>query len=77
MMIIVIARVVVSWVNADPYNPLVRFINSMCEPITRFIKKYIPTSFGGIDLAPAIILLIIGFLRIVLVENLVRYSFIL
>ena len=74
MMLVIIGRVIVSWVNADPYNPLVRAINSLAEPPTRFIRRYIRTDFGGIDLSPLILLLVIGFLEHVLVANLDEYS---
>jgi len=74
MMLVVIGRVIISWVNADPYNPLVRAINSLSEPPTRLIKRFIKTEFGGLDLSPLILLLLIGFLQHVLVANLNDYS---
>ena len=46
---IVIARAVLSWVSPDPYNPIVRFIHNVTEPVLYRIRMYIPVSFGGID----------------------------
>ena len=46
---IVIARAILSWVNPDPYNPIVRFIHNITEPVLYQIRKRIPLNFGGID----------------------------
>jgi len=51
---IVIGRAVISWVNADPYNPIVRFLVQVTDPILFRIRRYIP-SMGGIDLSPMIL----------------------
>lgn len=74
MIIVIIARAVISWVNADPYNPLVRFISALADPFCATIRRYIPSVYGGIDLSPMIAILLIGFLRIVLVQNLYQYA---
>lgn len=59
---IVIARAVLSWVNPDPYNPIVRFIHNVTEPVLWRIRRVIP-DFGGIDFSPFIVLLAIIFLQ--------------
>ena len=46
---IVIARAVLSWVSPDPYNPIVRFIHKVTEPVLYQIRRRIPVNFGGID----------------------------
>ena len=69
-MIIVIARAVLSWVNPDPYNPIVRFIHSITEPVLYNVRKRIPAIFGGIDFSPVIVILIIYFLQIFVVASL-------
>ena len=69
-MIIVIASAVLSWVNPDPYNPIVRFLRRVTEPVFRYIRRYIPTVFGGIDFTPIIVLLAILFLQKFLVASL-------
>ena len=71
---IVIAHAILSWVNPDPFNPIVRFINQVTEPLLYQIRKRIPTAFGGIDLSPMIVLLVIFFLKIFVVESLVMFS---
>jgi len=68
---IVIGRAVISWVNADPYNPIVRFLVQVTDPILLRIRRYIP-AMGGIDLSPMILILAIDFLQSILVPTLMR-----
>ncbi|MBF0203211.1 MAG: YggT family protein [Desulfamplus sp.] len=67
---IIIARAVLSWVNPDPYNNIVRFINNATEPVLYQIRKKIPVNFGGIDISPIIVMLGIIFLQNFLVASL-------
>jgi len=71
---IVVASAVLSWVRPDPYNPIVRFINQVTEPLFYQIRRRIPSAFGGIDFAPMIVILGVVFLRIFLVDSLMRLS---
>ena len=61
--IVIVASVVVSWVNADPYNPLVKIIHSLTEPVFRRVRSKIKTVFGAFDFTPIIILLLIMFVQ--------------
>ena len=67
---IVIARAILSWVSPDPYNPIVRFIHNITEPVLFQIRRRIPISFGGIDFSPIIVLLAVIFLQRFLVQSL-------
>ncbi len=68
---IVIARAVISWVSADPYNPIVRFLVQATDPLLVRIRRLLPFSImGGIDLSPMILILIIIFLQSFLVPTL-------
>jgi YggT family protein len=69
-MFITIARAVLSWVSPDPYNPIVRFIHNVTEPVLYQIRKRLPMMYGGIDFSPIIVILIIIFLRIFVVDSL-------
>jgi len=71
---IVIARAILSWVNPDPYNPIVRFIHNVTEPVLYQVRKKIPINFGGIDFSPIIVIVVIYFLRDFVVNSLVRFS---
>ena len=67
---VVIARAVLSWVSPDPYNPIVRFIHKVTEPVLYQIRRRIPWSFGGIDFSPIIVFLAIIFLQRFVVHSL-------
>ena len=67
---IVIARAILSWVSPDPYNPIVRFIHNITEPVLYQIRKRIPVNFGGIDFSPIIVFLAIIFLQRFVVHSL-------
>lgn len=72
--ILVIARAVLSWVNPDPYNPLVRFITLSTEPLIAKVRKYLPKTGGPVDWAPLVLLAGLFFLQIVLVQSLKDYA---
>ncbi len=67
--IVIIARVVVSWVSADPYNPIVRFLYRATEPVLRPIRSRLP-DLGGLDISPMIVILGIMFLQRFLIPSL-------
>jgi YggT family protein len=67
---IVIARAILSWVNPDPYNPIVRFIHNITEPVLFQIRKRISLNFGGIDFSPILVLLAVIFLQRFVVQSL-------
>ena len=67
---IVIARAILSWVNPDPYNPIVRFIHNITEPVLYQIRTRIPLIFGGIDFSPILVLLAVIFLQRFVVQSL-------
>jgi YggT family protein len=69
-MYIVVAGAVLSWVSPDPYNPIVRFINNATEPVFRQIRKRLPINFGGFDISPVIVILVIIFLQTFVVNSL-------
>ena len=71
---IIIARALISWVNPDPYNPIVRFLYRATEPVLSRVRRIIP-DLGGIDLSPLIVLLIIYFLKEFLVRSIYMISY--
>ena len=59
---VIIARALISWVNPDPYNPIVRFLYQVTEPVLYRIRRMVPF-LGGLDLSPMIAILAIIFLK--------------
>jgi len=66
----IIARAVLSWVNPDPSNPIVRLLYRATEPVLRPIRNRLPTFQMGLDLSPMIVLLAIYFLESFLIGSL-------
>jgi YggT family protein len=66
---VIIGRAVISWVNADPYNPIVRFLYEITEPLLGRIRRYLPVSMGSMDFSPVILIVIIMFLQSFLVPT--------
>ena len=67
---VIIIRAVISWVNPDPYNPIVRFLYSVTDPVLLAIRRRLPLFYGGIDFSPIVVILVIMFLQQFLVANL-------
>ncbi len=66
---IIIIRAVLSWVNPDPYNPIVRFLHQITDPVLYPIRRRLPF-MGGIDISPIIVIFAILFLQTFLVRTL-------
>ena len=71
---IIIARAIISWVNPDPYNPIVRFLRSATEPVMYRVRRVLPLAFGGVDFTPVVVLLLITFLQVFLVKTLYQLA---
>ena len=67
--ILIFGRVILSWISADPYNPIVQILYQTTEPVLRPIRRRVGI-VGGLDLSPMILLLVIVFLRGFLVRSL-------
>jgi YggT family protein len=68
---IIIISALLSWIRPNPYNPIVRALRSLTEPVYNTVRKIIPTTFGMIDIAPMLVIFIL-----ILLNNLIaRYAF--
>ena len=65
---IIIIRALLSWVNPDPYNPIVQILYRLTEPVLAPVRYRMP-NIGGIDASPIVVLLIIFFLQNFLVQS--------
>jgi YggT family protein len=71
---IIIVRALISWVNPDPYNPIVRFLYQITEPVLYAVRKRLPF-IGGIDISPIVVLLVIMFVQAFLIGTLHELAF--
>lgn len=72
---IIIISALISWVNPDPYNPIVRFLRSVTEPVLRPIRRVIGYRLGPIDISPIIVILAIIFIQKFLISSLVELAY--
>jgi YggT family protein len=71
---VIIAQALISWVNPDPYNPIVRFLYRVTEPVLGPIRRWLPLRGMGIDFSPIIVLLVIYFLQLFLVKTMIQLA---
>ncbi|WP_136526574.1 YggT family protein [Geomonas ferrireducens] len=69
---ILLASVIISWINADPYNPIVNFIYRVTEPALRRIRRYMPDT-GMLDLSPLVLFAVIYLVQIVVLDTAYSY----
>ncbi|MFC1808741.1 YggT family protein [Candidatus Omnitrophota bacterium] len=74
MMFLILIRALISWVNPDPYNPIVIFLHRVTEPVLAPIRRLIPMHGIGIDISPIIAWLAIIFLKSFLVRTLMEIA---
>ncbi len=67
---VVIIAVVMTWIEPNPYNPIVRFIYSITEPLFDWVREHLPVVLGGLDLSPIVVFFAIGLIRQVLLPTL-------
>ena len=65
---VVIIGALISFVQPDPYNPIVQMLRRLTGPVYAVIRRYIPTVFGGMDIAPLIVIFGLQFLDLFLVK---------
>lgn len=71
---LIIARALISWVNPDPYNPIVRFLYNVTEPVLGALRRRFRLFYGGMDFSPLVVLAIIIFLKVFLVQTIRDYA---
>lgn len=72
---IVIISALISWVNPDPYNPIVRFLRAVTEPLYRPIRRIIGNRLGIIDISPMVIILAIIFVKYFFLGSLIELAY--
>jgi len=70
MKLAILARALIFWVHADPYNPLVRYLYQVTEPLLRPLRQVMPI-WRGVDISPVVALVIIQLVEWLLVRLIV------
>ncbi len=72
---LIIARALLSWVNPDPCNPIVRFLYNVTEPVLAWLRQRLPLVYSGLDLSPLLVLLAIVFLKNFLIASILDLAY--
>jgi len=70
---VIIARALISWVNPDPWNPIVQFLDRATEPVLSPIRRRLGWRMG-LDLSPLIAIVAITFVQIAVVQSLKDFA---
>jgi len=74
--LVLLISILVSWVNADPYNPIVRFLRAATEPVLARVRRALPfVVVGAFDLSPIVVMLGLQFLRTFFVRTLMELAY--
>ncbi len=73
---ILLASVIISWINADPYNPIVNFIYRVTEPLLQRIRRHMPDT-GALDLSPIVLFVLIYLVQIIVFDTAYTYLMLL
>ncbi len=71
--ILIFAAVVMSWVSADPRNPLVQFVRNTTDPLFFRVRRYIPP-MGMLDLSPIVVIFGLMLIDAVVVNSMTDYG---
>lgn len=71
---VIIIAALCSLVQANPYNKIVQFLYTITEPVYAQIRRVVPTIFGGIDIAPFLLLIVLKFIDLFVVRMLFVYA---
>ena len=69
---IVVIAVLLSWVQPDPYNPIVRTLYGMTEPVFDWVREHLPVYIGGLDLSPIVVIIAAEFIQQVLIRAVIQ-----
>ncbi|MCL5022801.1 MAG: YggT family protein [Nitrospirae bacterium] len=72
---VVIIAALISWVSPDPYNPIVRLLYAITEPVFRPVRKLIGFRLGPVDISPMVVVLAIIFIRTFVISSLIELGY--
>ncbi len=70
--VILFIAILLTWVNADPYNPIVRILYSITMPLLNWIRRKVPLHIGILDLSPLILFIIIEIIQRIIIRIMVK-----
>lgn len=72
---IVVIAALITWVRPDPYNPIVRVLRSMTEPVFAKVRQWLPFTYThGLDFSPVVVLIAIELINRIVVRTMAQYA---
>lgn len=72
---VVLISALLSWVKPDPYNPVVRIIHSLTEPVFWRVRKFLPFTYtSGIDFSPVVVMVAIELINRIIIHSMLQYA---
>ena len=71
---VIFARALFSWIRPNPYNPLIRLVYRLVDPVTDRIRRMLPTRLGMVDFAPFLLMILVIFLQELLTRLLLQLA---
>jgi len=71
---IIVVRTLLSWINPDPRNQIVRFIVTITEPALEPVRRMLPF-MGGLDLSPMVVIILLYFIRPFILQTLLELAY--
>lgn len=72
---VIIIAAIISWVNPDPYNPIVRFLHRVTAPVLNPVRRMVGGRLGPIDVSPIIVIFAIYFIQRFLIRSLIEFGY--
>jgi len=60
---LILIRVILSWIPHDPYNQLIQLLYQITEPILKPIRELLPLQSAGMDFSPILAFFMLGVLK--------------
>lgn len=69
--VLMFVRIVLSWIRHNPYQPVIKFIYEITEPVLAFFRRIIPP-LGVVDLSPIVAFFVMGLVKNFIIYLLIR-----
>src|SRR4051812_32127621 len=67
--VLILVRVVIGFVGADSYHPIVPLVMQLTEPLMKPFRRLVP-NIGGLDFSPMVVLLVLTLARVLIAKPL-------
>ena len=63
LQMLILIRVILSWITHDPYNQFILLLYQITEPILKPVREILPMQSMGMDFSPIVVFFLLGFVK--------------